>query len=138
MADNYREETTTRKRGRSASKLSVRLFLLDPDKNIEKVTKDIGSERGLNELKQKGYGPPPKGKYSWLIDPEDVKNSSNNVFAVRKRSNRVYTGYQRIFKNILVQLCHHCSHSVSICSRIVCFSVLIVSPPLNTHEIIFL
>ena len=51
MADNYREATTTRKRGRSSSKLSVKLFLLDPDKNITKVTKEIGSERGLSELK---------------------------------------------------------------------------------------
>ena len=68
MADNYREETTTRKRGRSPSKLSVKLFLLDPDKNVTKVTKEIGSEKGLNELKQKGYGPPSKGKYSWLIN----------------------------------------------------------------------
>ena len=67
MADNYREETTTRKRGRAPSKLSVKLFLLDPDKNITKVTKEIGSEKGLNELKQKGYGPPSKGKYTWLI-----------------------------------------------------------------------
>ena len=68
MTDNYREKTATRKRGRSASKLSVRLFLLDPDKDITKVTKEIGSEKGLNELKQKGYGPPSKGKYSaWLI-----------------------------------------------------------------------
>ena len=67
MADNYREETTTRKRGRAPSKLSVKLFLLDPDKNITKVTKEIGSEKGLNKLKQKGYGPPSKGKYSWLM-----------------------------------------------------------------------
>ena len=64
MADNYREEMTTRKRGRSPSKLSVKLFLLDPHKNITKVTKEIGSEKGLNELRQKGYGPPSKGKYS--------------------------------------------------------------------------
>ena len=73
MADNYREETATRKRGRAPSKLSVKLFLLDPDKNITKVTKEIGSERGLNELKQKGYGPPAKGKYSWLMN----KRSTN-------------------------------------------------------------
>ena len=67
MADNYREETTKRKRGRSSSKLSVRLFLLDPDKNITKVTKETGSEKGINQLKQKGYGSPSKGRYSWLI-----------------------------------------------------------------------
>ena len=63
MADNYREETATKKRGRSPTKLSVKLFLLDPEKDITKITKEIGSEKGVNELKQKGYGP-PKSKYS--------------------------------------------------------------------------
>jgi hypothetical protein len=61
MSGNYREEST-RKRGRSASKLLVRLFLLDPDKNVEKVTKHIGSPKAISELQQKRYGPASKGK----------------------------------------------------------------------------
>ena len=50
-----------RKRGPAADKLSVRLFLLDPAKETTKVTKEIGSEKGINELKQKGCGPPRPG-----------------------------------------------------------------------------
>ena len=69
MADNCRGETTTRKRGRS--KLIVRLFLLDPDKNVTKVTKEIGSKKGLSELEKKGCGPPFKGEYNW-IDPQNI------------------------------------------------------------------
>ena len=63
MADNYRVETT-RKRGRSPSKLVVKLFLLDPDKNVTKVTREIGSTKAISELQQKRYGPPSKGKYN--------------------------------------------------------------------------
>ena len=50
-----------RKRGRAADKLCVRLFLLDPEKETTKVTKEIGSEKGQNELKEKGCGPPRPG-----------------------------------------------------------------------------
>ena len=89
MADNYREETTTRKRGRSPSKLSVKLFLLDPNKNITKVTKEIGSEKGLNELKQKGYGPPSKGKYNWLINKISTISRGRNFYRL-EGSERVY------------------------------------------------
>ncbi len=60
MANNDRE-TTKRKRGRSVDKLVVRLFLLDPDSNVTKVTKEIGSKKGISDLIQKGCGPPPKG-----------------------------------------------------------------------------
>ena len=59
MANNYRE-TTKRKRG-SADKLVVRLFLLDPDGNVTKVTKQIGSKKGISDLIEKGCGPPFKG-----------------------------------------------------------------------------
>ena len=50
-----------RKRGRAADKLCVRLFLLDPEKQTTKVTEEISSEKGLNELKNKGCGPPQPG-----------------------------------------------------------------------------
>jgi hypothetical protein len=63
MADNYRVETT-RKRGRSPSKLVVRPFLLDPDENVKKTTKKIGSSKAISELQQKRYGPPSNGKYN--------------------------------------------------------------------------
>ena len=55
-----------RKRGRAADKLSVRLFLLDPEKETTKVTKEIGSEKGINELKQKGCGPPRPGMRKFI------------------------------------------------------------------------
>ena len=57
-----------RKRGRAADKLSVRLFLLDPEKETTKVTKEIGSEKGKNELIAKCCGPPRPGmwKYLWF------------------------------------------------------------------------
>jgi hypothetical protein len=57
----------TRKRGRQTSKLSVRLFLLDPDKDITKATKEIGSKKAINLFKQKGCGPPPPGNQMRLI-----------------------------------------------------------------------
>ena len=60
MANNYREGTK-RKRGRPANKLLVRLFLLDPDSSITKVTKEICSKKGISDLMEKGCGPPPKG-----------------------------------------------------------------------------
>ena len=50
-----------RKRGRPANKLSVRLFLLDPDNRITKVTKETCSKNGINALKGKGCGPPKQG-----------------------------------------------------------------------------
>ena len=61
MANNNYREPSTRKRGRPANKLSVRLFLLDPDNVITKVTKDTCSRTGIEALMQRGYGPPPKG-----------------------------------------------------------------------------
>jgi hypothetical protein len=82
MADNCRGETTTRKRGRS--KLLVRLFLLDPDKNVTKVTKEIGSKKGLSELEKKGCGPPSKGEYHWLIHKIFLYNlSMNRISAIK-------------------------------------------------------
>ena len=50
-----------RKRGRTSDKLCVRLFLLDPEKETTKVPEEIGSEKGKNELKKKGCGPPRPG-----------------------------------------------------------------------------
>ena len=55
-----------RKRGRAADKLSVRLFLLDPEKETTKVTKEIGSEKGKNGLIEKGCGPPRPGMGKYL------------------------------------------------------------------------
>ncbi len=52
-----------RKRGRQSSKLLVRLFLLDPRKNVTKATKEIGSKKAIDQLMQEGYGPPRAG--SW-------------------------------------------------------------------------
>ena len=49
----------TRKRGPQPSNLSVRLFLLDPENKITKVTKQTCSKESIQKLKQKGYGPPP-------------------------------------------------------------------------------
>ncbi|XP_028399720.1 uncharacterized protein LOC114523089 isoform X1 [Dendronephthya gigantea] len=60
MANNNYREPNTKKRGRPANKLSVRLFLLDPDTVITKVTKDTCSKTGIEALMQRGYGPPPK------------------------------------------------------------------------------
>ncbi|XP_028399723.1 protein NLRC5-like isoform X1 [Dendronephthya gigantea] len=60
MTNNNYREPNTKKRGRPASKLSVRLFLLDPDTVITKVTKDTCSKTGIEALMQRGYGPPPK------------------------------------------------------------------------------
>ncbi|XP_028399725.1 uncharacterized protein LOC114523091 [Dendronephthya gigantea] len=60
MANNNYREPNTKKRGRPASKLSVRLFLLDPDTVITKVTKDTCSKTGIEALMQRGYGPPAK------------------------------------------------------------------------------
>ncbi|XP_028399727.1 uncharacterized protein LOC114523093 [Dendronephthya gigantea] len=60
MANNNYREPNTKKRGRPANKLSVRLFLLDPDTAITKVTKDTCSKTGIEALMQRGYGPPPK------------------------------------------------------------------------------
>lgn len=51
----------TKKRVRTNTKLSVRLFLLDPEKEITKATKEIGSKKGLDQLTQKGCGPPRPG-----------------------------------------------------------------------------
>jgi hypothetical protein len=50
-----------RKSGQQSSKLSVRLFLLDPEKEIIKVTKKICSKEAKEQLKQKGWGPPAAG-----------------------------------------------------------------------------
>ena len=94
MADNYREETATRKRGRSASKLSVRLFLLDPNKDITKVTKEIGSEKGLNELRLKGYGPPSKEyciagdkvEFSLELTNEEFKQKLSEIYPSLKNA----------------------------------------------------
>ncbi|XP_028399719.1 putative GPI-anchored protein pfl2 [Dendronephthya gigantea] len=58
MANNNYREPNTKKRGRPANKLSVRLFLLDPDTVITKVTKDTCSKTAIEALMQRGYGPP--------------------------------------------------------------------------------
>ena len=125
MADNYREETTTRKRGRAPSKLSVKLFLLDPDKNITKVTKEIGSEKGLNELRQKGYGPPSKGKYSWLMksDPQILYKQ----IKARAHSKNLYRHY-KILSNALLSLIIFCT---------VCPSVFYAPAPGLYHSLLF-
>jgi hypothetical protein len=53
---------STRKRGPQPSNLSVRLFLLDPENRIAKVTKQTCSKDSIPQLMQKGYGPPQPGK----------------------------------------------------------------------------
>ena len=60
MANNDREPKA-RKRGRPVKKFSVKLFLLDPDNEITKVTKEICSKEAINQLMQKGCGPPQPG-----------------------------------------------------------------------------
>ena len=116
MADNYREATTTRKRGRSVSKLCVKLFLLDPDKNITKVTKEIGSERGLSELKQKGYGPPSKGKYDWLIQKILTIPLIMFLQTEREEMSEYRISKESLKTSTLVQLSRHRSRIVSIFS----------------------
>ena len=60
MANNEREPNT-QKRGRPANKLSVKLFLLDPDHVVTKVTKETCSKSAIETLMQNGYGPPQPG-----------------------------------------------------------------------------
>jgi hypothetical protein len=60
MANNDREPKA-RKRGRPVNKFSVKLFLLDPDNEITKVTKEICSKEAINQLMQNGCGPPQPG-----------------------------------------------------------------------------
>ena len=59
MANN--NDPQRRKRGRPTDKLCVRLFLLDSDSRVTKVTKETCSKKGLNQLKEKGCGPPKRG-----------------------------------------------------------------------------
>ena len=60
MACNDREPSTS-KLGSPVKKLSVRLFLLDPDDPITKVTKGTCSKKAIQNLMQNGYGPPRPG-----------------------------------------------------------------------------
>ena len=60
MANNEREPNT-KKRGRPANKLTVKLFLLDPNHETTKVTKEICSQKAIEQLMQNGYGPPRPG-----------------------------------------------------------------------------
>ena len=60
MASNDREPNT-KKQGSPAKKLSVRLFLLDPDHGITKITKGTCSRQAIQQLMQNGYGPPQPG-----------------------------------------------------------------------------
>ena len=61
MANNNDREPNTKKRGRPANKLTVKLFLLDPDHETTKVTKEICSQKAIEQLMQNGYGPPRPG-----------------------------------------------------------------------------
>ena len=54
-------EPNTKKQGSPAKKLSVRLFLLDPDHEITKITKGTCSKQAIQQLMQNGYGPPQPG-----------------------------------------------------------------------------
>ena len=65
MANNDREPNT-KKRGRPSNKLAVRLFLLDPDHLITKVTKETCSKKAIEQLMRNGYGPPRPGKLQCL------------------------------------------------------------------------
>ena len=58
---NY-ETLNRKKRGRQPTKLSVKLFLLDPEKETTKVTKETCSKEMIIKLMQEGYGPPRPGK----------------------------------------------------------------------------
>ena len=60
MTNNYREPNT-KKRGRTPNKLTAKLFLLDPDHVITKVTKETCSQEAIEQLMQNGYGPPRPG-----------------------------------------------------------------------------
>jgi hypothetical protein len=60
MANSY-HELSPKKRGRPVNKLSVKLFLLDPDNEITKVTKETCSREAINQLMLKGCGPPQPG-----------------------------------------------------------------------------
>ena len=59
--------SSRRKRGPQPSSLSVRLFLLDPDKKITKVTRETCSKGGIEQLMQKGCGPPQPGNRDLTI-----------------------------------------------------------------------
>ena len=61
MANNNDREPNTKKRGRPTNKLTVKLFLLDPDHVTTKVTKEICSQKAIEQLMQNGYGPPRPG-----------------------------------------------------------------------------
>ena len=61
MANNDREPST-KKRGWPANKLTVKLFLLDPDHVVTKVTNEICSKSAIEILMQNGYGPPQPGR----------------------------------------------------------------------------
>ena len=54
-------EPSKGKLGSAVKKLSVRLFLLDPDDPIKKVTKGTCSKEAVEKLMQNGYGPPRPG-----------------------------------------------------------------------------
>jgi hypothetical protein len=43
------------------------LFLLDPDKKITKVTRETCSKGGIEQLMQKGCGPPQPGNRDLTI-----------------------------------------------------------------------
>ena len=57
------KETKTRTSSRQAL---CQVILLDPEKETRKVTKEIGSEKGQNKLKEKGCGPPRPGMRYFL------------------------------------------------------------------------
>ena len=59
--DGCELNTKKRGRGRPANKLTVRLFLLDPDDPITKVTNKTCSKNAVEKLMQHGYGPPRPG-----------------------------------------------------------------------------
>ena len=61
MANNNRREPNIKKRGRPTNKLTVKLFLLDPDHEFIKVTKETCSKKAIAQLMQNGYGPPQPG-----------------------------------------------------------------------------
>ena len=60
MANNERKPNT-KKRGRHANKLIVEIFLLDPNCQITKLTKETCSPKAVRQLMQNGYGPPRPG-----------------------------------------------------------------------------
>ncbi|CAB4009578.1 Hypothetical predicted protein [Paramuricea clavata] len=120
MASNYRE-LSPKKRGRPVNKLSVKLFLLDPDNEITKVTKETCSREAINQLMQKGCGPPQpehctnpeKDKVEFSLELTNVEFKQKLVEIYSKLENACFVLMKADRKNKLEELdpgtcCYRC------------------------------